>query len=85
MVFRLSWLYKGNMNPIHDGEFSYTIEAKRFKSGQLAWIWEVRKTRDGWIVERGASVRSHEAAAMAALATISRARVAAREQAPAPW
>ena len=73
------------MNPIHDGEFSYTIEAKRFKSGQLAWIWEVRKICDGRIVERGASVRSREAARTAALETMSLAQVAAREQAPAPW
>jgi hypothetical protein len=46
-------LHMREMHPIEDGELSYTIQLKRLKSGKLVWIWEVRKTFTGSILDRG--------------------------------
>jgi hypothetical protein len=79
-------LHMREMHPIEDGEFSHTIQLKRLKSGKLVWIWEVRKTFTGSILDRGVSVRSRDAAITAALAAvISAAQAAERTHGPAPW
>jgi hypothetical protein len=73
------------MHPIQDGEFSYTIDPQRFKSGKLVWIWEVRKTDTGSILDRGTSTRSRDAARTAALAVIADAQSPDRPHPPSPW
>jgi hypothetical protein len=77
-------LHMREMHPIEDGEFSYTIQLKRLKKGKLVWIWEVRKTFTGSILDRGVSVRSRDAAITAALAVISAAQAAERTHGRAP-
>jgi hypothetical protein len=78
-------LHMREMHPIEDGECSYTIQLKRLKSGKLVWIWEIRKTFTGSILDRGVSVRSRDAAITAALAVISAAQAAERTHGRAPW
>jgi hypothetical protein len=73
------------MQPIQDREFSYTIQPQRLQSGKLIWVWEVRKTCTGSILDRGATTRSRDAARSAVLAVISDAQSSDRPHMPSPW
>ena len=65
-----------------EGDFAYTIRRGNLRGGKTVWRWEVRRRISDAFLERGISLRSHDAAETSALDAIFRRQFDQRGRTP---